>query len=272
MRRHGGPDFRFVRARKALDALEALGHHRDAVILVGAQAIYLNVGEATEALSSFTADADLALNPELLASEPALEQVLAASGFERRGQPGLWFNPNGVEVDLLVPASIAGPGRRGVDLGKGHERSTARRVAGLEAALVDRQPVELHALDEEDQRFFVIPVAGPAALLVAKLYKIADRDEETPDRLKNKDASDLLLLLRRTRTDELASSLQALSRDARVGPTIGVALGHLKELFTFPDAPGAKLLRDAVVGVEDQDTAAASCVSLANDLLVEMGK
>ena len=29
----------------ALDALDALGEHRDAIVLVGAQAVYLRVGE-----------------------------------------------------------------------------------------------------------------------------------------------------------------------------------------------------------------------------------
>jgi hypothetical protein len=42
----GAPDPLYVLARSALlDALEALGHQRDAVILVGAQAIYLHTGE-----------------------------------------------------------------------------------------------------------------------------------------------------------------------------------------------------------------------------------
>ena len=41
------PDPEFVAARRVLlDALEALGAHRKAVVLVGAQAIYLHVGEA----------------------------------------------------------------------------------------------------------------------------------------------------------------------------------------------------------------------------------
>ena len=37
----------YVLARKVLlDALTALGSHRDAIVLVGAQAVYLRVGEA----------------------------------------------------------------------------------------------------------------------------------------------------------------------------------------------------------------------------------
>ena len=93
----------------------------------GAQAVYLHVGEAQEALSSFTIDADLALNPAKLADDPALQVALSAAGFQRKEQPGLWFTPDDVEVDLLVPASIAGSGRRGADLGPYHERTAVMR-------------------------------------------------------------------------------------------------------------------------------------------------
>ena len=49
-----------IQARTALlDALEALGAHRDAVVLIGAQAIYIHTGEAPVALAPFTKDADL---------------------------------------------------------------------------------------------------------------------------------------------------------------------------------------------------------------------
>jgi len=57
----------YVIARRVpLDALEALGPHRDATILVGAQAIYLHTGDADLAVAEYTTDADLALDPDLL--------------------------------------------------------------------------------------------------------------------------------------------------------------------------------------------------------------
>jgi hypothetical protein len=273
MREPGAPDFRYVRARRALlDVLEALGNHRNAVVLVGAQAVYLNVGEARQALSSFTTDADLALNPELLASEPALQEVLTSAGFERRGQPGLWFDANGVEVDLLVPASISGHGRRGVDLGKGHERTAAMRVVGLEAALVDNSQREVKALDPADPRAFVISVAGPAALVVSKLHKIADRSEGTAQRLQNKDASDLFLLLQGTQTQDLSRPLLRMSRDDRIAPVVDTALTYLETLFTTNNGQGLRLLRDAIRGLEDEETTVQSCMALARDLLSAMGR
>ena len=43
----GGPDPLYVRARSALlDAVDALAEQLDAVVLVGAQAVYLHTGDA----------------------------------------------------------------------------------------------------------------------------------------------------------------------------------------------------------------------------------
>jgi len=63
-----------------LDALEALGVHRDALVLVGAQAIYLRVGEADLAVASYTTDGDLAIDPRILVEIPPLEQKLPDHG------------------------------------------------------------------------------------------------------------------------------------------------------------------------------------------------
>lgn len=268
MNEPGVADPAYVRARRALlDALDALGPHRKAVILVGAQAVYLHVGEAQEALSSFTIDADLALNPTELSDEPALEEVLTRAGFRRKEQPGLWFTPDDVEVDLLVPASVAGPGRRGVDLGPHHERMAAMRAAGLEAALVDNAPMLLAALDPNDRRSFVIAIAGPAALVVAKLHKIGERSEQTPDRLKSKDASDLFLLLRTIETAPLAAMLKRLREPSVTADSTAAALNYLRTLFTTDTGRGIALLRRAVAGIEDEETVAQSCIVLAQDLL-----
>ncbi len=74
-----GVDELYVIARRVLlDALEALGPHRDATILVGAQAIYLHTG-----------DAELALDPELLDEIPPLEQALQDAGFLHMSKSGV---------------------------------------------------------------------------------------------------------------------------------------------------------------------------------------
>ena len=54
-------------------------------------------------------------------------------------------------------------------------------------------------------------VAGPAALLIAKLHKIAERvSERKRRRLDDKDALGILRLLQATDTDSLAATLVQL--------------------------------------------------------------
>jgi Nucleotidyltransferase len=158
-----------------LDALDALAPFRDAVILVGAQAIYQHTGDIGLAVAPYTTDADLALNPELLLPDPKLDVSLKAAGFAPSpGQVGIWVQTTGGTVDLLVPEALGGAGRRGARLHP-HGNQTARKARGLEAALADNSPMTIEALDAADRRRTEVAVAGPSALLVAKLHKLAER-------------------------------------------------------------------------------------------------
>jgi hypothetical protein len=177
----------YVAARRVLlDALDALGAHRDGLVLVGAQAIYLHTGEGDLAVAPYTTDGDLALDPARLSSEPALEDAMRLAGFRLDEQPGIWRGAGAVEIDLLVPEAVGGGGTRGARLGV-HGNRAARKARGLEAALVDNAPSEITALEQDDDRVFALAVAGPAALLVAKLHKLADR-RNAPGRLDEKNA------------------------------------------------------------------------------------
>ena len=115
----------YVVARQVmLDVLEALGAHRDATILVGAQAIYLHTGDADLAVAEYTTDADLALDPQLLDVIPALEQALEEAGFLQieSNAVGVWETSRqtaelgevDIQVDLLVPRPHRGQGLTGV--------------------------------------------------------------------------------------------------------------------------------------------------------------
>jgi hypothetical protein len=105
-----------VQARSALlDALKALREHRDAIVLIGAQAIYLHTGRADIALAETTKDTDLALDTRHLADDPRMEQAMSAAGFSQDmagGQPGAWLSPSEVPVDLMVPESPCGHARQ----------------------------------------------------------------------------------------------------------------------------------------------------------------
>ena len=69
-----GPPPRMVEARRVLlDALDALADHRDSLVLVGAQAVYLRTANVDLSFSaSYTTDADLVINPAALGDVPLL--------------------------------------------------------------------------------------------------------------------------------------------------------------------------------------------------------
>src|SRR4051794_39631927 len=90
-----------VAARRVLlDALVALEQHRDSLVLVGAQAIYLYTGDADVAVATTTKDSDIALIPALLAPEPTLDAAMTAAGFTHdraMQQPGEWSSGHALD-------------------------------------------------------------------------------------------------------------------------------------------------------------------------------
>jgi hypothetical protein len=220
-------DPRYVAARRTLlDALEALAPHAGAVIVVGAQAVYLRTGPDEEGIAPFTTDGDLALDPKLLAGEPVLEAAMEAAGFVLQDQPGVWLpaakgDDLSVPVDLIVPEGAAAPGgRRGARLGP-HGKRAAHRAVGLEAALVDHTPMLIAALDPADGRRIDANVAGVAALLMAKAHKVRDRlGSPRPGRADDKDAADVYRLMRDSSPPRVARTLRTLRRHPVAGPSV----------------------------------------------------
>jgi predicted nucleotidyltransferase len=96
------PSKEYVLARRVLlDALDALEVPREAIVLVGAQAVYLHTGDTDLAVAPTTTDADIALAPDRLRDEPLLEAALRAAGFVPGSNPGSWVGAHGVAVDLI---------------------------------------------------------------------------------------------------------------------------------------------------------------------------
>jgi hypothetical protein len=272
----GDPDQAYVLARRVLlDALEALDDQRDAVILVGAQAIYLHAGDADLAVAPFTTDADVAIDPKRLQANPKLGEALSEAGFHADAQNvGTWITTRPFEdrhvdvaVDLMVPEAVGGPERRGARLGE-HGKSAARKARGLEAALVDWQIKSIAALDEEDTRVQRVAVAGPAALLVAKLHKIAERIDSA-DRRQDKDALDVFRLLQ-IDAQVLADGLHTLLVDEVAADVTEEAMSALQDLFSEPSRAGAQMAARAAAPLESAETIAASCAALAQELLQEI--
>lgn len=266
----GAPEPVYVRARTALlNAADALAQHLDAVVLVGAQAIYLHTGDADFAVAEYTNDADFCIAPADLSAKPILAESLEACGFSLREHPGAWTDQDGTPVDLMVPEALAGPGSRGARLGP-HGKRAARRAKGLEGALVDRAPMTIASLDPTDDRQIVMSVAGPAALLVAKVHKIAER-AGTTDHASNKDALDVLRLLRATETATLADGLVQLSAHDLSAAVTTEAVSQLVPLFGTPEAAGITKAARAARPNAEAEAISASFIALVSDLLTATG-
>ncbi len=274
-------DPRYVEARRALlDALIALSPHGAAIIVAGAQAVYLNTGDADFAIAPFTVDSDFAVNPSLLGDDPQLERAMQSAGFhlsirpEGHVEPGIWVTPAQIggrseliPVDLIVPEGAATPGgRRGARLGA-HGNRAARRILGLEAALVDHSPREIRSLDAADTRSITAEVAGPAALLVAKAHKINDRvGGDRVHRIRDKDASDVVRLMQTTAPSTLAPVFEALVADPIAGAPTRVSLEYLRQLFGRRGRPGVTMASNALRIAMDPDTVEVICTSFIAQL------
>lgn len=73
-----------------LDALHALRPHLDAVVLLGAHAVYLLTAGRIQGYQPFTTDADVVLDPTHLGPISAIRDVMETAGFVLTDEPGIW--------------------------------------------------------------------------------------------------------------------------------------------------------------------------------------
>src|SRR5262249_37919240 len=129
-----------------------------------------------------------------------------------------------------------------------HGKRAAKKTRGLEASLVDQNPMILGGLAAGDERTVEVGVAGVGALLVAKVHKLGGRVRGGRlHRIHAKDAGDVLGIIRATPVDEMAARLNRLAGDRVAGEVTHQAIGGFIELFRAPNAPGVAL---AVAAVE----------------------
>ncbi|WP_431974920.1 hypothetical protein [Micromonospora haikouensis] len=247
-----------VARRVLLDALDALHDQIEAVVVVGAQAVYLRSQDAALASAVYTSDGDLGIDPRLLNNDPLLDEAMARAGFIASSQPGTWQRPENVgnvvtsiAIDLLVPEAVAGgtPKQRGARIPP-HSKMAARKVPGLEPALMDNDVVEIRSLDAaNDQRAIQVKVAGVGALLVAKAYKIADRlVDGKAERLSDKDAGDVLRLMSTSDPEEVADRCEYLLSLPDVAPVVRTGLELLHSQFGASHATGTEMAARALAG------------------------
>lgn len=274
----------YVAARRVLlDALEALRPHVAAVVLAGAQAVYLRTGPGSLPIAEFTTDGDLAIDPRRLSDAPPLGELMEAAGFELTElqgspEPGIWQKHvavNGLEiavpVDLIVPTQAAPQGgTRGARL-PGHGKRAARKTRGLEAALVDNDMMSVAALDPEDPRAAQLRVAGVAALLVAKTHKIADRiDARRSDRLEDKDASDIVRLMQTEAPVVVGSTLHGLLENRIAGESTGFAVERFRALFGNRAGLGIEMAARALRRAMPEERVRAICLAYTEALYEEL--
>lgn len=270
----GGNEFvyppEYVAARAVLlDALDALDEHLPTIIVVGAQAVYLHTGAGDFVEPPMTTDGDLALNTESLQASPEITAAMAAAGFNQGVNPGRWTGRGEVAVDIMVAPFQSGRTAKDARSARlaGHGKWTARPTFGLEPALVDNGPYTLHALDTNDHRWVQVNVAGPSALLVAKIIKFEERlnDLKTEGkRVKQKDALDMLRLLQAVDTDDLIDGFRLHVADSHARDVSIHALGFLEKEGTS----ATSALPQAAAAVDGGNPATApSFAALAQDFL-----
>lgn len=283
----------YVAARAVLlDALDILGSQRRGVVLVGAQAICIRVGDSGLAVSLHTTDADLGLIPDLLAATPELAACMTRAGFrhDSASSVGIWVAdrvidgaPGLAQVDLLVPDAVsgrAGEGKRRPDIPP-HDPRAARIVRGIEGALFDHDTMRVGALDPTDARAFDVAVAGPAALVIAKAHKIRERLGQV--RRANtvaKDALDVLRVLRGTSEDDVAERWCALLAEGTSPDTVRIAtavvardaLEFVRSEFAVAGGRGCELAVQAAIGTEEPAMIRASLAELARRVVTRIDR
>jgi hypothetical protein len=174
MNRPGDAEILIAARSALLDALEALTDQRAALVLIGAQAIYLHTGAAPVALAEATKDTDLAVDPRALHDYPLLEEAMQRAGFylnRTDPQPGSWLS---ARVDLMVPELLAGLGERRDTPGRLLDKDAhdvyrllrATETVTLATALAELQGNELarSVTDEAIVYLERLFAAGPEAL------------------------------------------------------------------------------------------------------------
>ena len=153
-----------------------------------------------------------------------------------------------------------------------HGNRAARQVRGLEGALVSHRPMITQALTPGHPRASKINVAGPAALLVAKMHKLMDRvDADDNRRINSKDAFDVFRLLQAVDPVDLIDEVNLLAAAVVSAEVTAEAMAGFRELFGTPTGVGTILVAEHVMGIENRDVIIVSSVALSQELIEEMG-
>jgi len=265
-------DQELVRARTGLlDAIQALEPQLESLILVGAQAIYLHTQSISLPVAATTSDADIVFDPDLLLSDPTVGEAMTEAGFvpnSLEDAVGSWVSSSGVPIDLMVPVSIGGTGRRSVSRTP-HEPNSIRKTIGLECCVFDSPKQHIFSNEDSDDRNYLIRVASPAALLVAKLIKFGERLDSP--RFVAKDAYDIYRLMLSSGVGELAGSMAKYLGEIRLRDEVLLAVKCLEQHFAISqNSPGAESAASSEELIGQPDQVRARTWALSRELVASL--
>jgi hypothetical protein len=249
-----------IRSRRALiDVIGALSEHTDALTVLGAHAVIeMTQGIPGTPPDDSTRDGDLGVTPYLLLPTPFLAQVMTDLGYERAyvQRPGVWspveqrhldFHARDT-IDLIAPMEVSySEGsrrpRRAARVGE-HGDDAVSATVGTELSVIDREWRYLRSFD--DGEGVEVFVAGRAALLCAKAYKVHDRIDtkefqRNADRLRPKDFADMYRLLLASEPEQVADLFAEGVATERIGPAVELGRDYLIELMTDADSFAAQV-------------------------------
>jgi hypothetical protein len=147
----------------------------------------------------------------------------------------------------------------------------ARRAIGLEGSILDHDVIEVGALEGTDSRRCNVRVAGPAALVVAKVYKLRDRlAEGKGDRIADKDAADVYRLMLAVPMREFVRRQRPLLDDETAGPVCREAVKLMAELFGARGAIGVAMASEALRVAVPPERIADVCTGFIRELREEL--
>ena len=137
---------------------------------------------------------------------------------------------------------------------------------------MSHRPTIMQALTPGDDRAYEINVAGPAALLEAKMHKLMDRvDADGNRRINSKDAFDVFRLLQAVESMELIDEINLLAAAVVSAEVTAEAMAGFRKLFGTPTGAGTVLVAGHITGIEDREVIIASSVALSQELIEAMG-
>jgi hypothetical protein len=172
-----------------------------------------------------------------------------------------------IPVDLMVPEGLAPPGgSRGARI-EPHDKMAARKALGLEGAVIDNDPMDVAALDNQDLRSFVVRVAGPPALMVAKLHKLHDRlNAGRADRIADKDAADVYRIMQAVPVGTFIARFRPLLVDLKAEAVSTAAVELLGELFGARASQGVQMAVEALRVAIPAERVEAVCTSFVRQV------